>query len=108
MVCGNRPVTIVKNGCSHGNASIIEYSIEVEISYWSMPQRTGYYNTRNLIKNVVLNDALSVSEKINQIIDLLLAYSPSNQVYRERQMNITMKQGNFNGNLGDFCGCGKV
>jgi hypothetical protein len=102
LICGNRPQLIVVNGSSHGNASILEYSIQVVYDSWPQPQRSSYDTTKNKIRITILG-SLSVSAKINKIKDYMLAYSPFNATMRALQMNIVMKEGNFNGKIRDFC-----
>jgi len=106
VVCGDRSVVVVKNGNSHGNASILEYSIQVVFDSWGVIQRSSYSSTKVDIKNVILNDAMTMIQKINKIVDLATNYSKSNLVVQDRQMNIPMLEGSFHGKIRDFCACG--
>jgi hypothetical protein len=118
-VCGDRPQLIVINGCSFGNASIMEYSIEVVYSTWTLTRRSGFNPTKKNIKDTinlssisykgVIRSTATVSEKINMIIDISTDYSANNLTIQDMNlMSIPMKEGTFNGKMRDFVDCGKV
>jgi len=107
--CANRPALIVVNGCSYGNQSILEYSIQVVYDSWTGPTwgwlKTMYSNTFNNIKATIAG-GLGTSAKINKIRDYMTNFSKNNLATQDYEMEIVMKEGNFNGKIRDFCNCG--
>jgi hypothetical protein len=112
--CPKRADTIVKNGNQYGNASWLEYSIEVVFRGWNLQMRTAYQSTFNNIKYCI-NEASgnvcvgqSYAFKITKLVFYMTSYSQNNQVYHDAEMNIPIKGGSshgFYGKIKDFCDC---